>query len=132
MFVRCRGGIVTAALMYWMKEGVVTGSHYNTRTGCQPYTIRFCDHGNPASTECSGIRPTPICMNECVGSYSTLYDEDKHYGISSICCSTTRYHMNCAIKCPIKLNGLWHSKDQLKKFYLKLLDGTCDLWHQFY
>jgi hypothetical protein len=40
----CDGGFPQAAWAYFKTTGLVTGGNYNTKQGCEPYTIKACDH----------------------------------------------------------------------------------------
>jgi len=40
----CDGGFPQAAWSYYKETGLVTGGNYNTKQGCEPYTIPSCDH----------------------------------------------------------------------------------------
>lgn len=40
----CDGGYPQAAWSYFKNTGLVTGGNYNTKQGCEPYTIAACDH----------------------------------------------------------------------------------------
>lgn len=40
----CDGGFPQSAWEYYMNPGLVTGGNYNTKQGCEPYTIPACDH----------------------------------------------------------------------------------------
>jgi cathepsin B len=71
----CQGGYPIDAMKYWAWTGVVTGGWYGSNCGCQTYGIPPC----PASGCSSPEPPTPKCSNKCGGSYSTSYNNDKHY-----------------------------------------------------
>jgi cathepsin B len=79
----CDGGFPQAAWAYYKSEGLVTGGNYNTKQGCEPYTIASCDHHvNGSLPPCQGEQPTPQCTKKCIDGYSTPYTKDKHYGES--------------------------------------------------
>jgi len=40
----CDGGFPQAAWSYYKSTGLVTGGNYNSKEGCEPYTIKACDH----------------------------------------------------------------------------------------
>jgi hypothetical protein len=40
----CQGGYPQAAWEYYKSDGLVTGGNYNSKQGCEPYTIPSCDH----------------------------------------------------------------------------------------
>lgn len=40
----CDGGFPQSAWEYYKEVGLVTGGNYNTKQGCEPYTIPACDH----------------------------------------------------------------------------------------
>ena len=66
---------------YWVKEGLVSGGLYSSKSGCQPYLIPNCNHHEPGPYEnCSGILPTPKCSRECREGYPVTYENDLHYG----------------------------------------------------
>jgi len=71
----CGGGYVNKAFDYWNYEGVVTGGAYNSKKGCQPYTIPpLMDlHGRTAPS-------MPGCYESCQGSYQKSYYDDKLRG----------------------------------------------------
>jgi len=79
----CDGGFPQAAWAYYKSSGLVTGGNYNTKQGCEPYTIPACDHHvNGSLPPCQGEQPTPRCTKKCIDGYSTPYAKDKHFGSS--------------------------------------------------
>jgi len=77
----CDGGFPQTAWEYYEKTGLVTGGNYNTKQGCEPYTIPSCDHHvNGSMPPCGPEQPTPSCSKKCIDSYSTPFAKDKHYG----------------------------------------------------
>jgi len=79
----CDGGFPQAAWSYFKSTGLVTGGNYNTKQGCEPYTIPSCDHHvNGTLPPCQGEEPTPRCTKKCIDGYSVPFAKDKHYGQS--------------------------------------------------
>jgi len=79
----CDGGFLEAAWEYYKKPGLVTGGNYNSKEGCEPYTIASCDHHvNKTLPPCGGEQPTPKCVKKCIDGYSVPYAKDKHFGKS--------------------------------------------------
>jgi len=77
----CDGGFPQAAWSYYKETGLVTGGNYNTKQGCEPYTLPSCDHHvNGSLPPCQGEQPTPQCENKCIPEYSTPFAKDKHHG----------------------------------------------------
>lgn len=80
----CDGGYPEAAWSYYQRTGLVTGGNYNSKEGCEPYTIPSCDHHvNGTKPPCQGEQPTPDCTKQCIPGYSPAYAQDKHYGAST-------------------------------------------------
>jgi cathepsin B len=67
-----------------MQQGVVTGGHYGSLTGCLPYQISPCRHGSkgrlPACTGEGGA--TPYCTSQCIAGDVQDWSTDKSYGYS--------------------------------------------------
>jgi cathepsin B len=79
----CNGGYPVAAWNHYRFTGLVTGGNYNTKQGCEPYTLPTCDHHvNGSYAPCQGELPTPHCSHKCEDGYPTPYDQDKHHGES--------------------------------------------------
>lgn len=79
----CDGGFPGSAWEYYKNTGIVTGGQWNSKQGCQPYQIKSCDHHvNGTKGPCQGEGPTPECKHKCEASYSTPYEQDKHYALS--------------------------------------------------
>jgi len=79
----CQGGFPQAAWAYYEQTGLVTGGNYNTKQGCEPYSIPACDHHvNGSLPPCQGEQPTPACTKKCINQYPTPFTQDKHYGSS--------------------------------------------------
>ncbi|CAF1069301.1 unnamed protein product [Adineta ricciae] len=79
----CDGGFPQAAWSYYKSSGLVTGGNYNSKQGCEPYTIPACDHHvNGSLPPCQGEQPTPRCTKKCIDGYPTPFAKDKHYGES--------------------------------------------------
>jgi len=77
----CDGGFPQAAWQYYKSEGLVTGGNYNTKQGCEPYTVKACDHHvNGSLPPCGAEEPTPSCTHKCIDAYPTPYTQDKHHG----------------------------------------------------
>nr|CAD2161402.1 unnamed protein product [Meloidogyne enterolobii] len=69
----CNGGAPWDAWQYMKNKGVVSGSNFEEKTGCKPYSI------NP---ETDGPVPTPQCVSKCTNSgWSIPYKNDKKFGI---------------------------------------------------
>ena len=80
----CDGGYPEAAWDYFKHTGLVTGGNYNSKQGCQPYSIPSCDHHvNGTKPPCQGEQPTPKCKHACEAGYSPAYKDDKHFGASA-------------------------------------------------
>uniref|UniRef100_A0A7E4URH6 Pept_C1 domain-containing protein n=1 Tax=Panagrellus redivivus TaxID=6233 RepID=A0A7E4URH6_PANRE len=73
----CYGGDPLKALVYWAKEGIVTGG----RDGCRPYHVDL-ECGTPCSPAAypeAEYRRT--CIRRCQGPYyKNKYDDDKYFG----------------------------------------------------
>jgi len=79
----CEGGFPQSAWSYYKSTGLVTGGNYNTKQGCEPYTLPSCDHHvNGSLPPCQGEQPTPKCTKKCIDEYPTPFTQDKHYGDS--------------------------------------------------
>jgi cathepsin B len=77
----CNGGYPIAAWTHYKLSGLVTGGNYDTKQGCEPYTIPSCDHHvNGTRKPCGDELPTPRCSHKCMDGYPTPYDKDKHHG----------------------------------------------------
>jgi cathepsin B len=77
----CDGGFPDAAWEYFASTGLVTGGNYNSNEGCRPYSIAACEHHvNGTRPPCDGEQSTPKCVKQCEASYTTPYNQDKHYG----------------------------------------------------
>jgi len=77
----CDGGFPQAAWQYFKETGLVTGGNYDTKQGCEPYTIKACDHHvNGTKTPCGPEEPTPTCTKKCIDGYPTTFTADKHFG----------------------------------------------------
>jgi len=80
----CDGGFPNAAWDYWVSDGLVTGGQYNSKQGCEPYTIASCDHHvNGSRPPCGDSQPTPDCSTTCESGYPDTYTHDKHMGKTS-------------------------------------------------
>jgi cathepsin B len=79
----CDGGFPQTAWSYYKSDGLVTGGNYNTKQGCEPYTIPACDHHvNGSLPPCQGEQPTPSCTKKCIDGYAIPFPKDKHFGSS--------------------------------------------------
>jgi len=79
----CDGGFPQAAWSYYKSTGLVTGGNYNSNEGCEPYTIKSCDHHvNGSMPPCGPEEPTPPCKQQCIPAYAKKFAEDEHYGAS--------------------------------------------------
>jgi len=79
----CEGGFPQAAWSYYKSTGLVTGGNYNTKQGCEPYTIKACDHHvNGTLPPCGAEEQTPSCTSKCIDGYPTPFTQDKHFGES--------------------------------------------------
>ncbi|XP_025405755.1 cathepsin B-like cysteine proteinase 3 [Sipha flava] len=78
----CGGGSAFKAWEHTMTKGIVTGGHYGSNEGCQPYQRSTCDHfgvtgGKNCSSEILMVQTTcdEKCSNE---NYGIDYNEDLH------------------------------------------------------
>jgi len=79
----CDGGFPQSAWTYYKSTGLVTGGNYNSKEGCEPYTIASCDHHvNGTRPPCQGEEPTPDCKKKCIDEYKVPFAKDKHFGQS--------------------------------------------------
>ncbi|CAF0861990.1 unnamed protein product [Adineta steineri] len=79
----CDGGFPQAAWAYFKSDGLVTGGNYDSKQGCEPYTIKACDHHvNGTKPPCGDEESTPQCTKKCIDGYPTTYTKDKHFGAS--------------------------------------------------
>jgi len=77
----CDGGFPQAAWSYFKSTGLVTGGNYNSKEGCEPYSIASCDHHvNKTLPPCQGEQPTPKCTKKCIDGYTVPFAKDKHFG----------------------------------------------------
>jgi cathepsin B len=66
--------------------GLVSGGNYNSKEGCQPYSVEDCDHHvNGTRKPCGGAEvPTPKCQKTCTNAdYNVAFKDDIHYGASA-------------------------------------------------
>jgi len=78
----CYGGWPVSAFNHWRYHGVVTGGAYGSNEGCQPYSLKPCEHHVKGDRPPCGDEATPECHNSCRDGYSKSFDDDKHYGES--------------------------------------------------
>jgi len=79
----CDGGFPQAAWSYYKTTGLVTGGNYDTKQGCEPYSIPACEHHTTGPLPpCGDEKPTPDCTKKCIDGYSVPYAKDKHFGSS--------------------------------------------------
>jgi cathepsin B len=80
----CDGGFPQAAWSYYKTTGLVTGGNYNSKQGCEPYSLPTCEHHVPPGKypPCGGELPTPPCTKKCEDGYAIPFAKDKHYGSS--------------------------------------------------
>jgi cathepsin B len=77
----CDGGFPQAAWAYYKSTGLVTGGNYNTKQGCEPYTIKACDHHVVGKLPpCGDEESTPTCSKKCIDGYAIPFAKDKHFG----------------------------------------------------
>ncbi|XP_065186432.1 cathepsin B-like [Sycon ciliatum] len=77
----CNGGFPYEAMIYYTREGLVTGGQYNSRSGCQPYLIKSCDHHIVGKKEpCGALEKTPSCKKTCEEGYVKSFKDDTHRG----------------------------------------------------
>lgn len=74
-----------AAWQYWKTYGIVSGSNYTQKAGCQPYPFPPCDHSSNSKKfpPCQRTAfKTPDCKTTCQSSFKEKnYNSDKYYGI---------------------------------------------------
>lgn len=80
---RCNGGFPQAAWDYFENHGIVTGGQYGSKSGCQPYEIKPCEHHVPGLRPKCSEQSTPKCLHTCETGYGVDYQKDKHFGLSS-------------------------------------------------
>lgn len=77
----CNGGEPAAAWQYYVSTGLVSGGLYDSKVGCEPYTIAACDHHTTGKLKpCGDSQPTPACKSTCESGYNRTYNADKHFG----------------------------------------------------
>ncbi|XP_030200448.1 cathepsin B isoform X3 [Gadus morhua] len=76
----CDGGWPASAWSYWTNNGIVTGGLYDSKVGCEPYTIAPCEHHVNGSRPPCTMGPTPKCTMQCIDGYPVRYKKDKHMG----------------------------------------------------
>jgi cathepsin B len=80
----CNGGYPEAAWQYFKNTGIVTGGNYDTKEGCEPYTLANCDHHCTGKYQpCGSSVPTPKCTRQCISGYPNTFAQDKHFGASA-------------------------------------------------
>lgn len=82
----CNGGYPESAWSWFKRNGLVTGGNYNSKEGCQPYSIEDCDHHvNGTRKPCGGPESkTPKCHKTCTNEdYKTPFKSDLHFGVSA-------------------------------------------------
>ncbi|KPM09921.1 cathepsin B-like protein 2 [Sarcoptes scabiei] len=91
----CHGGFPSAAWMYFVKLGVVTGGLYGDKRTCQPYYFPPCEHHMAGPRPpCGSIKPTPRCKKHCTNShYNVTFSHDKHYGRVAYRLSSNQYEI---------------------------------------
>ncbi|XP_054155194.1 cathepsin B-like [Oppia nitens] len=99
----CHGGWPSAAWSYYVHTGLVSGGLYNSKKGCQPYSIAGCEHHATGHLPpCKkDYDPTPKCEHKCAAGYNATYKEDKHYGSKTYGFSND----NKALQADIMKNG---------------------------
>jgi cathepsin B len=79
----CDGGFPQSAWSYYKTTGLVTGGNFDSKQGCEPYTIQACDHHTTGKYKpCGDEQPTPDCKKQCIDGYSIPFAKDKHFGQS--------------------------------------------------
>ncbi|XP_038052140.1 cathepsin B-like [Patiria miniata] len=82
----CQDGPYTAAKeawCYWNTTGIVTGSVYDSKSGCRPYNVTPCDHYESGSLPICDVSyhgPKQVCLQECEAGYPTSFAKAKHIG----------------------------------------------------
>ncbi|TKR93889.1 hypothetical protein L596_008262 [Steinernema carpocapsae] len=73
----CFGGDPLKAMVYWAREGLVTGG----RDGCRPYGVTL-ECGTPCTPDAySAGEQRRTCIKHCQKTYyRNVYEADKHYG----------------------------------------------------
>jgi len=82
----CDGGYPESTWYYFKQHGLVTGGQWNSKEGCQPYSIEACDHHVVGHLKpCGGSEtPTPRCHKSCTNSnYNVTFKDDLHFGKSA-------------------------------------------------
>lgn len=80
----CQGGYPEAAWQHWKSAGLVTGGNYDSKEGCEPYSLANCDHHCTGKyPACTGEGSTPACKKSCISGYPKSYAQDKQYGASA-------------------------------------------------
>ncbi|CAG2115547.1 unnamed protein product, partial [Medioppia subpectinata] len=78
----CEGGFPESAWQYYQRTGLVSGGLYDSKVGCQPYSIKSCEHhvsGHlPACAK--DTVPTPECSHSCRSGFNGTYTKDLHFG----------------------------------------------------
>jgi cathepsin B len=78
------------AWQYLINKGVVTGGDFNTTGTCLPYELHPCEHHvSGPYPDCGAEGPTPSCTSQCISSYKTPFEQDKHmakttFGFNSV------------------------------------------------
>jgi cathepsin B len=101
----CNGGYPGAAWQFYVNSGIVTGGQYNSKQGCEPYTIAKCEHHVPGPyPNCTGDSSTPKCTKKCESNYKISYKQDKHYGSShySVSSSVTQIQQEIMTNGPVE------------------------------
>ncbi|CAD5229187.1 unnamed protein product [Bursaphelenchus okinawaensis] len=78
----CNGGEPYQAWEFWVSDGLVTGSDYDTHVGCRTYPFPPCEHhsNHTERPQCKKeLYPTPKCIKHCDDNRKS-YAEDKYYG----------------------------------------------------
>lgn len=80
----CNGGYPSSAWRYWVNTGLVTGGLWDSKKGCQPYSIEACEHHMTGDRKpCGRTVSTPRCKRSCQTNYKKTYSDDKFYGSRS-------------------------------------------------
>lgn len=80
----CEGGYPEVAWLFLNGNGIVTGGGYNSSQGCQPYSIKACEHHTKGQLPACKSYPeekASKCQKKCTNPiYTKTFAEDHHRG----------------------------------------------------